>query len=161
MHTERLRPLIQGPSIQVSIRFSGHRDPPYQQGYNGDIERYAQTVKRLTNANLLASGAPRHQTANCINYVVVTTPYVVYGDNTLTPREQLGYPRPSLTMLVPFWSPGFIHVTREERVRNTHPTLTGRPITMVGYDLSTHGSYLVITSERATPISRKWLTRST
>jgi hypothetical protein len=89
---------------------------PYKKGQNGEIEGTVHLVQDLAATLMFQHNAPPSFYLDAVQQAVhiLNTCRVPRG-MTKTPYEEFWKEKPNLSNIVPFFSPGKCHVTREER----------------------------------------------
>lgn len=132
-----------------------HLSSPYYHSQNGQIERDIQTV--LDKARTLLA-----DTENMLNLWGYAVKYAIYTYNRthvpqstrMTPYEAVYGTLPDVSYLLPFYTPGVYHLTKEERKGKTW-AFKAAPCRMVGYAEEGKGVYWVLTLPHMTLTKRK------
>ena len=129
---------------------------PYMHHQNGQVE---SDVKRLFDkARTLMHYPLKRVPPSLWCYAVEHAAYILNRSpnrkNALTPYEMINNIKPDMTNIVPFWSPGIYHVTKDERKGRVW-SAKGISCRMLGYDNETKGGMKVINIKNYKVLVRK------
>ena len=106
---------------------------PYKHSQNGQIERDMQSVMDKARTLMAVFDTPhrfwKYAVQNACDMINMSP---TFGKDK-TPHEMVYKVKPNISHLVPFWSPGVYHVTKEERSSKIFPE-KARPCRCLGYD---------------------------
>ena len=120
--------------------------PPYHHASNGLAERGIQTVMDKTRTIMSQHSAPDGYWEEAVDtavYLLNRTP--VRKLNWKTPHEIIHKEKPDISHLVPFYSKGAYHLTKEERKTTLSPKAI--ECRMVGYNKYGKNQYRILTPE--------------
>ena len=129
---------------------------PYMHHQNGQVE---SDVKRLFDkARTLMHYPLKRVPPSLWCYAVEHAAYILNRSpnrkNAQTPYEMINNIKPDMTNIVPFWSPGIYHVTKDERKGRVW-SAKGISCRMLGYDNETKGGMIVINIKNYKVLVRK------
>ena len=120
---------------------------PYVHSQNGQIERDVQNVFDKTRTLMHSYNVP----PKYWEFAVKTAVYLINRSPTsgreVTPYEAVTRLKPSIMHLKPFWSPGVLHITREERGNNPYNP-KAEECRLLGYDEETAGDAFIVLNLR-------------
>ena len=129
---------------------------PYLHYQNGMVERQIQNVMDKARTLMIEYNVP----PKYWEYAIVTACYYLNRtpnrNNTSTPYELVTGTKPDVSHFVPFFCPGYYHVSVEERhqLRNRSWTPKAEPCRMLGYDEKSKDCYIVLNTRTRRIVSR-------
>jgi ribonuclease HI len=120
---------------------------PYHHSSNGWIERQVRTIMEKARTIMLIYDCPLvfwPEAVTCAVHLYNVTPSVTL--DWKSPHEVLFGSKPDISNLVPFYSPGVVFLSSEERTNQFSPK--GLACRMIGYDPESKNGYLVYIPEK-------------
>lgn len=127
---------------------------PYVHYQNGQVERDIQHLMNKARTLMASYNVP----PKYWEYAIKTACYLINrspNSEDITPYEVLFKEKPSVAHLVPFYCPGYYHVTIEERKKNKNWTYHAEPCRMLGYDEQCKDGYIVLSMRTRRIYTRK------
>ncbi len=134
IESKRIKRWLSDKKIQRQV------SSPYRHSENGQIERDVGNVMDRARTVMAAYDTPKSWWWHAIEYAIwcINRSPTSKNDNQ-TPLEQVECKKPLMEMMVPFFCPGFYHVTKEERTNDRAWDNKGRACRMVGYSVESRG----------------------
>ena len=129
---------------------------PYYHSQNGLVESNIGKILDTTRTQMIASEVPERFWAYALVNAVYVSNRMYNAAIEMTPFEAYTGNKPDVSNMVPFYSPGVCHITKEERNLNRHlRNFKGRLVRMLGYDINGKNTYIVRDIIRNTVMVRK------
>ncbi len=132
------------------------RSAPYAHHQNGLVESNIGHIMDTARTIMIDMKVPRSLWDYAVLHAVYVSNRMYRRELTSTPYQMFYGVIPDVSTLVPFYSPGVCHVTKEERARGGHlKNAKGRLVRMLGIDESGKDLYVVRDILNRSTLSRK------
>ncbi len=133
-----------------------HRSSPYAHHQNGLVESNIGHIMDTARTIMIDMKVPRSLWDYAVLHAVYVSNRMYRKELSSTPYQMFYGVAPDVSTLVPFYSPGVCHVTKDERARGGHlKNVKGRLIRMLGIDESGKDLYVVRDILNRSTLSRK------